>query len=258
MMNGVEIKQLRAFFRLIEWIAPKFNAKKNLRNFRKLFKAAADLRDIHVQQVLTRKWAKDMGVFLSEYYNSLKQKELPARKKFVKFAKEFDLEKELGVNEKRIKPALKPLSDDYAAEKIQERIEQQLQQIIEHGSENQNREEHLHQLRIIAKETRYTLDIAQHCFPDLIQGAAELNQHLRGLHQALGKWHDGDVAKAHVNEFQAEFPALFSGTSDELALTGSKVYDKLFRKIHGEKAAYLGVFKRRWRGFLIYIDEQTE
>ena len=79
----VEIKQLRAFFRLIEWIAPKFSAKKNLRNFRKLFKAASDLRDIHVQQELTRKWAKDMEVFLSEYYNSLKQKELPARKKFL-------------------------------------------------------------------------------------------------------------------------------------------------------------------------------
>lgn len=66
--------------------------------FRKLFKSAADLRDVHVQQDLTRAWACEMHVFFSGYYNTLKQQERPARRKFAAFLRKFDLDREAARN----------------------------------------------------------------------------------------------------------------------------------------------------------------
>ena len=93
----VEIKQLRAFFRLIEALNPEFPAKKRLKRFRQLFKAAEQLRDAHVQQELTRQWAEEMGIFFNEYDNALKEKELEGRQIFADFIAEFDLEHELSL-----------------------------------------------------------------------------------------------------------------------------------------------------------------
>jgi len=251
----VEIKQLRAFFRLIEWITPTFTAKKNIRNIRKLFKSAANLRDIHVQQMLTRSWAKDLGVFLSEYYNTLKQKELPARKQFSAFVKQFDLQREVTGNNKRMSRSLGKLSDAYVSSKTQARISQLLRQIIEYGSENRLQAEHLHQVRILTKETRYTVHVAQCCFPELGY-SDELDRQLRGLHQVLGKWHDTEIALEHIDEFLSESRDEFVGTLDDSPLTEMSVYEKLFQKLQKGKTTLLSTFEERWNEFMLFVNKQ--
>ena len=238
----VEIKQLRALFRLLERIAPKFKGKKNIRHFRALFKAAGDLRDIHVQQELTRKWSQEQGVFMSEYYNELKQKEFPARKKFASFAEEFDLEKEIAVNRKRMANALRDLSQKKLSERLQQRIDAKIHRILELGAQAPDEESQLHKLRIQSKETRYTLDIAKRCLPESEYWNA-LNDQLRALHQALGKWHDSDVAREHIVEFQQAQQA------------GSAIYDLLLQKMQTENTIHLKNFHNAWAEFLILLEQ---
>ena len=250
----VEIKRLRAFFKLIEWITPTFIAKKNIRNIRKLFKSAAELRDIHVQQMLTREWAEDLGVFLSEYYNTLKQKELPAQEQFMTFARRFDLPKEVLKNKKRLLQSLEPLSDEYASSKIQARIDYSLRQIIEYDGEKGHQEEDLHQIRILTKETRYIAEIAQDCFPELGYDDEFIGQ-LRGIHQALGNWHDTEIALEHVEDFLDAFPELSSGNSSSPPLTPPDVYDRLVDKLKEDKESFFTMFEERWHEFVLVLNK---
>ncbi|GAK55411.1 CHAD domain containing protein [Candidatus Vecturithrix granuli] len=247
----VEIKRLRSFFQLIEWITPAFPAKPYMRQMRKLFKSAAELRDIHVQQQLTRAWSQSLGVFLSEYYNILKQKELSARKRFAAFASQCDLHKEFVKNEKRVSQAFDPLSKETASTKIQERIEHLLRQILEYG-ENGHQENNLHKVRILTKETRYIAEIANKCFPELGYGNL-LIQQLKGIHQTLGHWHDIQVAFEHLENFEAEY-----GQPDAAPpFTTQEVYARLSALLEEQQKSFRQDFDRRWEEFMTYINAHS-
>lgn len=247
----VEVKQLRAFFRLLECIAPTFKGKKHIRQFRALFKAAGDLRDVHVQQELTRKWSQELDEFLSEYYNSLKQKEFPAREKFADFARKFNLEQEIAVNRKRITRTLKSTSGEDLSESIRQRITAQTHKIQTLGVQASNDESRLHSLRIRSKETRYTLDVTKCCLPESEYWSA-LNEHLRTLHQTLGKWHDGDIAREHILQFQHEYQA--GDASGGSAQTDSAIYQQLLQKMQEEKAIHLKSFQTAWAEFQVLVE----
>ena len=247
----VEIKRLRSFFQLIEWITPAFPAKSNMRPMRKLFKSAAELRDIHVQQQLTRAWSHSLGVFLSEYYNILKQKELSARKRFAAFASQCDLHKTLVKNEKRLSLALDPLTKETVATKIQERVEHLLRQILEYG-ENGHQEHNLHKVRILTKETRYIAEIANKCFPELGYGNP-LIQQLKGIHQTLGHWHDIQVAFEHLEKFEAEY-----GQSEAAPpFTTPEVYARLSALLEEQQTSFRQDFDRRWEEFMTYLNAHS-
>jgi len=238
----VGIKQLRAFFRVVESLAPAaFPAKKYLRPIRTLFKISGALRDAQVQQELTRVWAKEMGIFLSEYYNELKRKELRAGAAFAEFADHFELEDELQRNSERLLYAVIPLTETQALQNIRSRLAHQLLELHAYEEREPLEECCLHPLRILAKETRYTLGIAARCFPEL--NNSELDDRLRGIHQALGKWHDSEVAREHLDEFHAVHARASS-------LTDEHVYDLLFLKIRDEKETCFHEFQVCWGEFL--------
>jgi CHAD domain-containing protein len=234
----VGIKQLRAFFTLIEALAPTFWAKAQFRPFRRLFKAAAELRDVHVQQELARQWMRTDQIDLSVYYNTLKQRELAARRGFARFARHFDLDHACQGNARRIEQTLNTLSAEEVEGRLRQRIARLLSDILAFGQTNRLRQEHLHPLRILTKETRYTLQVATRCLPESGQNA-ELDQQLRDLHQTLGAWHDTEIADAHLRDFQREFPDQDAGfiVCDHLAT---------------EKAALLQTFEERWQIFVAF------
>lgn len=244
----VEIKRLRSFFQLIEWIMPAFPAKRNIRQIRRLFKSVAELRDIHVQQQLTRTWSQSLGVFLSEYYNILKQKELSAREEFAAFASQCDLHKTLAKNEKRVNQVFESLVKETVVIKIQERIEHLLRQVLEYGV-NGHQEDNLHKVRILTKETRYIAEIAQKCFPEL--GYNDLFiQHLKGIHQTLGHWHDIQVAFEHLENFEAEY----SQPDAAPPFTTQAVYERLTVMLQDQQISLRKNFDERWEEFMTYIN----
>ena len=244
----VEIKRLRSFFQLIEWVTPAFNAKKNLRTLRKLFKSAADLRDIHVQQLLTRTWSQTLGVFLSEYYNTLKHNEFPARNEFAAFASHCDLQQEIDKNEKRLKQALAPLTAAQISAKIYERITHLLQQILTYSQDGYE-DKNLHKVRILTKETRYIAEIARQCFPE--PGYDEqFIQQLKGIHQILGDWHDIQVAYTHLDDFEAEYGPPEAAPP----FTTQEIYDRLHAMLKEQQQAFHKEFDGRWEEFMSYIN----
>jgi len=243
----VEIKRLRAFFRLIEGINPNFQAKPNLKKIQKLFKAAGTVRDIHVQLELVRKWMTKPDLELSEYYNFLKQKEVEVRQTFSASNKKFDF----GIFDKNwtiICGYLTVLPPDYIKFKIKQRMKNALMDLIKDKNKESFVEQEYHDIRIKSKETRYTLEIYQKCIP-YRQPLNLLNDALRSLHQTLGRWHDDDVGLQFLRGFQEEF-------SDQTFFSPDS-YLMLTDRLTKEKTDLLNEFEKRWRKFLNLLKTHT-
>ena len=244
----VGIKRMRAYFNLIEWINPVFQAKQALRPIRRLFKATGKIRDIHVQQELVRKWSSELGLEMSEYYNFLKQNEMKERKRFLPTAKKFDL----GIfqeNWSLIQNTLTFISTEYIQYKSEDRFNSQIEGLIKFKEKENFIEDDYHAIRILAKETRYTLEVLQTCFPAK-DAWKNLNEALRKVHQALGRWHDDDVARQFLDNFlRLYFRKKFYDRSS---------YTKYKRNLTSDKKKQLKDFEQRWTEFLAVMKLDRE
>jgi CHAD domain-containing protein len=237
----VGIKRLRAYFNLIEWINPVFQAKQNLKPIRRLFKAAGKIRDIHVQQELMMRWATELNLEMSEYYNFLKQKETEERKRFADFArKKFDL-KVFQSNWTLIQNVLSFISTEYIQYKSEERFNAQIEKLIKFKEKENFVEDDYHAIRILSKETRYTLEVLQVCFPPK-NIWTQLNETLRKVHQALGRWHDDDVSLLVLDGFLLSYAgkSFFDRNS----------YVKFKKSLADDKLKQMAEFEQRWMDFL--------
>lgn len=237
----VGIKRLRAYFNLIEWINPVFQAKQNLKPIRRLFKAAGKIRDIHVQQELMMRWATELNLEMSEYYNFLKQKETEERKRFTDFAKKkFDL-KVFQSNWTLIQNVLSFISTEYIQYKSEERFNAQIEELIKFKEKENFVEDDYHAIRILSKETRYTLEVLQACFPPK-NIWTQLNETLRKVHQALGRWHDDDVSLLVLDGFLLSYAgkSFFDRNS----------YVKFKKSLADDKLKQMAEFEQRWMDFL--------
>jgi CHAD domain-containing protein len=237
----VGIKRLRAYFNLIEWINPVFQAKQNLKPIRRLFKASGKVRDIHVQQELVRRWASELDLEMSEYYNFLKQKETEERKRFADFAKKkFDL-KVFQSNWTLIQNVLSFISTEYIQFKSEERFNAQIEELVKFKEKENFIEDDYHAIRILSKEMRYTVEVLQTCFPPK-NIWTQLNETLRKVHQALGRWHDDDVSLLFLDGFLLSYAgkSFFDRNS----------YIKYKKSLADDKVKQLAEFEQRWLDFL--------
>jgi len=196
----VEIKRLRAFFDLVEVCNPLFAGAGQFRPIRKLFKAAAPLREIQVDSSLARDKSAAMGLRLDEYRNELKEAELRARKKFAAAAGSFDpdlfLERETAIHRALDGIDLPELQSK--AEAYLQTLTGELLRLKQSGPLDRKT---LHRVRILAKKTRYVLEVVQACFHPDEAALQSLNDSLRAVHQALGHWHDDRLGLASVQAF---------------------------------------------------------
>lgn len=242
----VGIKRLRAYFNLIEWINPVFQAKQNLKPIRRLFKASGKVRDIHVQQELVRRWASELDLEMSEYYNFLKQKETEERKRFADFAKKkFDL-KVFQSNWTLIQNVLSFISTEYIQFKSEERFNAQIEELVKFKEKENFIEDDYHAIRILSKEMRYTVEVLQTCFPPK-NIWTQLNETLRKVHQALGRWHDDDVSLLFLDGFLLSYAgkSFFDRNS----------YVKYKKSLADDKVKQLEEFEQRWLDFLAVMNK---
>lgn len=234
----VEIKRLRAFFELLEFINPHFQAKQNFKKIRKLFKAAGGIRDLHVQQELVRFWSKKLQLELSEYYNFLKQTELARRPEFLSAAKKFDF-KIFATNESLIRTFMQYLPADFVEGKTQNQLDALLKKLHELKNPAPATQVDFHQIRICLKAARYTLEVLLGCFQK--SNLEPLNDHLREMHRALGKWHDEEVGLQSLDAFLQEQASveLFSRDS----------YLKFASALEEDKHKLLASFEEKWLEF---------
>jgi len=241
----VGIKRLRAYFNLIEWINPVFQAKQTLKPIRRLFKAAGKVRDIHVQQELMMRWITELNLEMSEYYNFLKQKETEERKRFADFAKKKFDPKVFQSNWTLIQNVLSFISTEYIQYKSEERFNAQIEELIKFKEKENLAEDDYHSIRILSKETRYTLEVLQTCFPPKSIWE-KLNETLRKVHQALGRWHDNDVSLLFLDGFMLSYAgrSFFDRNS----------YVKFKNSLVDDKLKQFAEFEQRWLDFLTVMN----
>lgn len=236
----VGVKRIRAVLNLIGWIIPEFKPKKVLKKLNRFFKAAGKIRDIHVQQEIVEKWMAEKKLELSEYYNYLKERELDERKRFSKYCREFSPKILMNIWA-QVEKFIQYLPYDYLQPKAADRFAEMVSQLIEFKNKQNLIEDDYHKIRILSKETRYTLEILEQS-GQTNQNIAQLNQSIRELHRALGKWHDDDVGICMLEEYLKQNSGLdfFHGDS----------YTLFWQHLNNEKIDLIKEFERNWAAFL--------
>lgn len=246
---SVEIKRLRVFFELMKEIGIKFNFKKIFNPIRELFKSAAIIRDAQVLQILYMELIanSDQQINISEYVNQLKQKEMRGVRKFLKDCKNFHPEVIEGSG-KKIEEKLSKISKTTIESSAKVYLESMLDTLSQLRMKDVLDEHDLNNIRILCKKTHYTLGMISCCYSKT--DAAILNDSLKKIHQALGHWHDTDIAIHFLQKIlqQDNLKPLFSKTS----------YDIFRDLLEDRKQNYLSLFLKRLNetDFKIYPTDQ--
>ena len=94
-------------------------------------------------------------------------------------------------------------------------------------SEDELKDEILHEVRKLSKETHYALEIIQACFRIFRDSKGFLKKLIK-VHKLLGAWHDYDVSLMYLNNFQKECTVDFTKAP----------YPVLVKHIHDQKTAF--------------------
>jgi CHAD domain-containing protein len=233
----VGIKKVRAFSDLVKGLDPKYNLKKAFALIRKLFKSAAGIRDAQVIQTLTREDISNAGlnVNISEYFNLLKQKELLSKKDFFRFCKTYDMAV-FSRNRNLINKRLSKIGETEIEENSRKYLKNLLDIVNDLKLKSSLEENDFHDIRILCKKARYTLEILCVCYSQ--QDFDILNESLRGVHQALGQWHDTDVAISFLNNVLSDqsLKPLFSESS----------YTDVLKSLEERKQRFSDLFYERF------------
>ncbi len=200
----VAIKRIRAVFHLMERLYPdKFNQVEEEGKLREMFRLSGRMRDAQVQQQLLACNALNLGSTFGEYQAYLHDAENKAIKKFKKFIKDYNAEKEL--NEKQEKAGKLISSTD--PEHIRIQIIQFVNELFSKARQMRAEDEHdesLHEIRRKLKQCHYLLSLFSEDDPDL----PKLNTTLKRLdkvNELLGNWHDQMVGMEILDRFIEKF-----------------------------------------------------
>jgi CHAD domain-containing protein len=239
----VGIKQLRSLFRLIEWMQPDFKFKANYRKVRQLFKAAGPLRDLQVQQTLAQAWQLQLNFDLSSYLALLQSREVTARVAYGHTAQKFKIMK-LKKKSRKIENWFISISRRDVKIQAKVCVQNQMSQILQLGENPSEARKHLHPIRILSKEIRYTLEFLTVCLPDL-HYPKQLQQGLKNVHQIIGQWHDQEIALQFFQNHGSEF-------SPEIA-AGATQITQLCQRIILQKEILVVAFEKIWQKILPFL-----
>jgi CHAD domain-containing protein len=235
----VEIKRLKAFLELMQALRLALDFKELFSPVRRLFKMAAPVRDPQVLQNIARTFIDTEGSQqnISEYINLLKKKEMEGVTRFIKEASRFDpclLDK----NHRLITLRLNCLEEPRLAFLAKNHLGALFTAIAKYRQNGDMEEEQsLHDIRILCKKTRYTLEVIKSCYSQVEFDMCD--RALKELHQALGLWHDRDIA------IQCMKVVLQTPNVRPFFMESS--YTDFSRWLHEQKAAYHELFLARFK-----------
>lgn len=188
----VALKRMKALFRLVEAISPSFNAALRFRRFRRVFKVSARLRDLHIQLGIADELASVGGFPSGTYRTFLLLSETKESTRLLRFAKKFDTARLLA-KRNTLSDILGHEDSERIVRSASERLVLLMEKLAtraEHPEENGG----YHKFRIRAKETHYVREMY-----DLLHGIQPGDdgflKDMKKVHQALGAWHDREVAR---------------------------------------------------------------
>ncbi|MHB9030473.1 MAG: CHAD domain-containing protein [Candidatus Latescibacterota bacterium] len=233
----VALKRLKALFRLVESMNPDFDASQRFQRFRKLFKAFAGIRDLHIQMGIAKELSGVTGFPNERYALFLKAREEKALAGLDSFAEGFSPER-LRKRGKIIEQALADLDSQTAERRAGERYTALLVELRGHLQDEDPSDEVMHEIRKLSKELHYTREVLDEVFPEG-KSANNFFARLKKVHQALGKWHDYDIARLYLKRF-----AKRDGAVPDKAYSGAKNY------LQDRKRAFRREFLAAWDEFL--------
>ena len=235
----VDTKRLRAFLKLIAVVDKDFDAAPALDSLKQPFKSAGRVRHFQIQLDLTTRHIDNFALKLDWYYNLLKAQEITARRKFKKKCADLD-RRSLDAIPRKLRRILSQYSHDEIATKIARRVESLMSQLRALNRKSATTDSDYHAIRILAKETRYTLEILRKYAGDS-KGLEHMDAILAGLHQALGAWHDCDIA---VTELASVHAGL--AEADHICLDSLNRFNA---SLSTERDLQLELFRSRWTDY---------
>jgi len=195
----VGIKRLRSLLHLLTEIDIWFEQRHFEHSFRRLFKAAGRVRDLHVAEELIWKWAAGTTWEVSEYYNFLKDKEVIARQSFLAVCKNFRMRTISDISA-AISSHTRGIPQSQFERVVGRNTADTLLKIASHKTGGPVPLEELHSLRIETKDARYRIQVL-----DVINNQKDYlkktDAWLRSLHQSIGFWHDTIAAATKLHSF---------------------------------------------------------
>ncbi len=189
----VDLKRLKAFFNIIEALDGSFIANREFKHFKRIAKSTAMIRDSQVQQNLVKEATETTREYVTDYVDYLREIERAGIETFRNFSKKKD-PKELQKSEHDLKKAIGSISEIAAKTKAEGKFYNLRNDMLLLSGEEDLRDEVLHKVRILSKETHYVFEIVNTCFDMFADEYNMFTKAIKKVHQALGKWHDYDVA----------------------------------------------------------------
>lgn len=183
----VEIKKLKAQFKLVNFCSKKFEWKKHFQSFQSVFEKAGKVRELQLEASALKKYAIYRG--LKTYIKNLKK----ARQKEM-FVFLLMINKDLKSRLKKSKKMVLSLIETINKRDTKSYSEKKRKQIGNLISGKQLKMKNAHELRKHLKEFYYNIKSLN--FPKQIK----LIKATEAFQNMLGKWHDCEVIKQHVNE----------------------------------------------------------
>lgn len=224
----VDLKRMKAFFALVGSINHGFKAKKEFRSFKKIARNTGRLRDVQVQTELIENINGSLGLGFEDYRAYLMKKGIGSGAAFQKFALTKPI-KSLKISDKIIHKALKEISPVRAETRVQGRFYNLRNNLVFLHNEEELRDEILHEVRKLSKETHYALDIIQPCFRIFRDSKGFLKKLIK-VHKLLGAWHDYDVSLMYLNDFQKDCKVDFTKAPYSVLVKHIQDQKSTFRK----------------------------
>lgn len=192
-------KRLRALFILMEFLSrKKFNAKKQLRKIRTLFKFTGKIREIQIEQMLVTSYQEILKEDYRVYMEYLKRRE---HREISRFLKHLPAQKERGMildNEKILLAfdKMEKESTKKRAAKFVQSKEKKIGKIISAHPSNHT----IHTNRTHLKQLYYLFEILTGLTgSNTIMGMNYFR--IREIEQYLGEWHDLVNSPVYMNAF---------------------------------------------------------
>lgn len=191
----VEIKKLKAQFKLVIFCSKKIGWKKHFQPFQSVFQQAGKVRELQVEAASLKKYAIYKG--LKTYIENLKK----ARQKEM-FVFLLLINKDLKSRLKKSKKMVLSLIETISKKDAEKYLNKKRKQIGSLISGKQLKIKNAHELRKQIKELYYNIKSLN--FPNQIKLLKETER----FQNMLGKWHDCEVIKQHLNEAMEDKTAM--------------------------------------------------
>lgn len=193
----VGIKQVRALFKLLSWLAPKtFCAKEAFAELRGIFKAMGRVRDIQVLEGLLKNyeekngsWYAGLGLLLDQRRRAA-QAELPAA--LDDFAPQNMFQTQLLMEE-----GLKPLDDEKLLKQAHSKLKKRFAKVARALPTAAKDAEILHDVRTWLKECLYVMEMLNKASGREVWPKA-LVEELFWTAREAGEWHDREILESFL------------------------------------------------------------